>query len=128
MHLAVKHIHERFLPDKAIDVIDEAGAFVRLQKQAENHVESGVDSNRSIDAVANDKLSNQPVVDEDALVDDLDVSHAADGVVEPEAMLSEADNQVIDAAQQGGQVVIDVPQIEYIIKNCAHPAKISLNG
>ena len=119
VHLAVKHIHERFLPDKAIDVIDEAGAFVRLQKQAENHVESGVDSNQSTDAVANDKLSNQPVVDEDALVDDLDVSHAADGVVEPEAMLSEADNQVIDAAQQGGQVVIDVPQIEYIISKIA---------
>ena len=119
VNLAVKHIHERFLPDKAIDVIDEAGAFVRLQKQAENHVESGVDSNQSIDAVANDKLSNQPVVDEDALVDDLDVSHAADGVVEPEAMLSEADNKIIDAAQQDGEVVIDVPQIEYIISKIA---------
>ena len=119
VHLAVKHIHERFLPDKAIDVIDEAGAFVRLQKQAENQVESTVDSNQSTDNVANDKLSNQPVVDEDALVDDLDVSHAADGVVEPEAMLSEADNKVIDAAQQGGQVVIDVPQIEYIISKIA---------
>lgn len=119
VHLAVKHIHERFLPDKAIDVIDEAGAFVRLQKQAENQVESSVDSNQSTDTVANDKLSNQPVVDEDALVDDLDISHAADGVVEPEAMLSEADNQVIDAAQHGGQVVIDVPQIEYIISKIA---------
>ena len=119
VHLAVKHIHERFLPDKAIDVIDEAGAFVRLQKQAEIQVESSVDSNQSTDAVANDKLSNQPVVDEDALVDDLDVSHAADGVVEPEAMLSEADNKVIDAAQQDGEVVIDVPQIEYIISKIA---------
>ena len=119
VHLAVKHIHERFLPDKAIDVIDEAGAFVRLQKQAENQLESSVDSNQSIDGVANDKLSNQPVVDEDALVDDLDVSHAADGVVEPEAMLSEADNKVIDAAQQDGEVVIDVPQIEYIISKIA---------
>ena len=119
VHLAVKHIHERFLPDKAIDVIDEAGAFVRLQKQAENQVESSVDSNQSVDAVANDKLSNQPVVDEDALVDDLDASHAADGVVEPEAMLSEADNKVIDAAQQNGEVVIDVPQIEYIISKIA---------
>lgn len=119
VHLAVKHIHERFLPDKAIDVIDEAGAFVRLQKQAEIQVESSVDSNQSTDAVANDKLSNQPVVDEDALVDDLDASHAADGVVEPEAMLSEADNKVIDAAQQDGEVVIDVPQIEYIISKIA---------
>ena len=33
VNLSVKHIHERFLPDKAIDVIDEAGAFVRLQQQ-----------------------------------------------------------------------------------------------
>ena len=29
--LADKHLHDRFLPDKAIDVIDEAGAAVRLQ-------------------------------------------------------------------------------------------------
>ncbi len=29
--LADKHINDRFLPDKAIDVIDEAGAFQRLQ-------------------------------------------------------------------------------------------------
>ncbi|MDN6275160.1 ATP-dependent Clp protease ATP-binding subunit ClpA [Psychrobacter sp.] len=30
VHLSAKHIHERFLPDKAIDVIDEAGAYKRL--------------------------------------------------------------------------------------------------
>ncbi|HEY4713514.1 MAG TPA: AAA family ATPase, partial [Aquirhabdus sp.] len=29
--LAAKYIQERFLPDKAIDVVDEAGAFQRLQ-------------------------------------------------------------------------------------------------
>lgn len=29
--LSAKHIHERFLPDKAIDVIDEAGSFCRLK-------------------------------------------------------------------------------------------------
>ncbi|GMV91774.1 MAG: ATPase AAA [Candidatus Hydrogenedentota bacterium] len=29
--LSAKHINDRFLPDKAIDVIDEAGASVRLQ-------------------------------------------------------------------------------------------------
>lgn len=28
--LSAKHVHERFLPDKAIDVIDEAGAYKRL--------------------------------------------------------------------------------------------------
>lgn len=34
--LSAKHIHERFLPDKAIDVIDEAGAFCRL-KSSQSH-------------------------------------------------------------------------------------------
>src|SRR5439155_16612199 len=29
--LAAKHVHDRFLPDKAIDVIDEAGAAARSQ-------------------------------------------------------------------------------------------------
>ena len=31
VELATRHINERFLPDKAIDVIDEAGASLRLQ-------------------------------------------------------------------------------------------------
>ncbi|MFA9204123.1 MAG: AAA family ATPase, partial [Flavobacteriales bacterium] len=33
--LSAKHIQERFLPDKAIDVVDEAGAYQRLQPATE---------------------------------------------------------------------------------------------
>jgi ATP-dependent Clp protease ATP-binding subunit ClpA len=33
--LAAKHINERFLPDKAIDVLDETGALDRLRPEAE---------------------------------------------------------------------------------------------
>ena len=33
--LAAKHINERFLPDKAIDVLDEAGARQRIRPEAE---------------------------------------------------------------------------------------------
>jgi ATP-dependent Clp protease ATP-binding subunit ClpA len=33
--LAAKHVNERFLPDKAIDVIDEAGAATRLAPEAQ---------------------------------------------------------------------------------------------
>ncbi|MCP4617698.1 MAG: ATP-dependent Clp protease ATP-binding subunit ClpA, partial [Bradyrhizobium sp.] len=33
--LAARHINDRFLPDKAIDVIDEAGASVRLDSPGE---------------------------------------------------------------------------------------------
>jgi ATP-dependent Clp protease ATP-binding subunit ClpA len=32
--LSAKHINDRYLPDKAIDVIDEAGAFIRLSGSA----------------------------------------------------------------------------------------------
>lgn len=35
VELSSKYINDRFLPDKAIDVIDEAGAFVRLEKYKE---------------------------------------------------------------------------------------------
>lgn len=38
--LSVKHLHERFLPDKAIDVIDEAGAYLRLNPKNEQMVDS----------------------------------------------------------------------------------------
>ncbi|MDT7809223.1 MAG: ATP-dependent Clp protease ATP-binding subunit ClpA [Acidobacteriota bacterium] len=40
--LAAKHIHDRFLPDKAIDVIDEVGAMVKLMTAAERPAEIGV--------------------------------------------------------------------------------------
>jgi ATP-dependent Clp protease ATP-binding subunit ClpA len=35
VELSAKHIHDRHLPDKAIDVIDEAGANCRLQPEGE---------------------------------------------------------------------------------------------
>jgi ATP-dependent Clp protease ATP-binding subunit ClpA len=40
--LAVRHIGDRFLPDKAIDVMDEAGAAVRLRPQSKRRKTVGV--------------------------------------------------------------------------------------
>ncbi|MCK7514134.1 MAG: hypothetical protein MZV70_65730 [Desulfobacterales bacterium] len=34
VELSAKYINDRYLPDKAIDVMDEAGAFVRLSGAA----------------------------------------------------------------------------------------------
>ena len=34
MNLSAKYINERYLPDKAIDVIDEAGVLLRLSRIA----------------------------------------------------------------------------------------------
>lgn len=38
VRLSKRHIHERFLPDKAIDVIDEAGASARLDRTDEQEI------------------------------------------------------------------------------------------
>lgn len=40
--LAARHINDRFLPDKAIDVIDEAGAYQRLQPDSKRKKTIGV--------------------------------------------------------------------------------------
>src|SRR5436309_14505011 len=40
--LSAKHIHDRFLPDKAIDVIDEVGSMVKLMPAEERPAEVGV--------------------------------------------------------------------------------------
>ena len=121
VQLAVKHIHERFLPDKAIDVIDEAGAFVRLQRQAANDTADEITADTALSkAAVPTKQSNQPVVDEASTVDSKsDDSDTEDGTVKAEDILSAADSQVIESAQQDGNVVIDVPQIEYIVSKIA---------
>lgn len=41
VRLSVRYLPGRFLPDKAVDLIDEAGAAARMQKE-QNHVSSGV--------------------------------------------------------------------------------------
>ena len=46
--LAARHINDRQLPDKAIDVIDEAGASLRLQEDSEEGAEVSVELIESI--------------------------------------------------------------------------------
>ena len=46
--LADRHINERFMPDKAIDVIDEAGAFERLQPEDKRKKVIDVDEVESV--------------------------------------------------------------------------------
>ncbi|MDR2825449.1 MAG: ATP-dependent Clp protease ATP-binding subunit, partial [Deltaproteobacteria bacterium] len=53
--LSVRHLPDRLLPDKAIDVIDEAGAYQRLHRHILNRVGSSSDKNSS----KNSSLLNQ---------------------------------------------------------------------
>jgi ATP-dependent Clp protease ATP-binding subunit ClpA len=41
--LSAKHVHDRFLPDKAIDVIDEAGAAAQVKPESTEPVTIGTD-------------------------------------------------------------------------------------
>ena len=43
VELSAKYINERFLPDKAIDIIDEAGAAQRIKQPAQRlaHIDKG---------------------------------------------------------------------------------------
>jgi ATP-dependent Clp protease ATP-binding subunit ClpA len=41
--LSAKHVHDRFLPDKAIDVIDEAGAAAQVAPESEEPTRIGTD-------------------------------------------------------------------------------------
>ena len=56
--LARRHLNDRFLPDKAIDVIDEAGAAVRLRPAARSARRCGV---RDVEAVVA-RMANIPAV------------------------------------------------------------------
>lgn len=57
IELSVKHIHGKLLPDKAIDVLDEAGAFVRLKSPANEVVQ--IDETLIEEVVA--KMTGLPV-------------------------------------------------------------------
>ena len=50
--LSAKHINDRFLPDKAIDVIDEAGAYVRLLPASTKKTIRPADIERVVSLVA----------------------------------------------------------------------------
>ena len=50
--LSAKHINDRFLPDKAIDVMDEAGAWIRLSGQSHRKKIQPVDIEKIISKIA----------------------------------------------------------------------------
>ncbi len=56
--LSVRHLNDRFLPDKAIDVLDETGAAVRLRPAARRRKTVGV---RDVEEVVS-RMANIPTV------------------------------------------------------------------
>ncbi len=66
--LSIRHVNDRFLPDKAIDVMDEAGASVRLRPTSRKRRSVGVrDIERTVARMARVPLETSIAADADRL-------------------------------------------------------------
>ena len=68
-NLSAKHINDRFLPDKAIDVIDEAGSMVRLRPGVKRKTVNPQDIERVVSSIARVPLERMTSTDKDKLRD-----------------------------------------------------------
>lgn len=112
VQLSAKHIHERFLPDKAIDVIDEAGAYQRLDKSV---------------AIGAEKANADATIEETNEVVSSDTSADKTEVVSGEVITDPKKDSNVKSDEDGttndkdvtDKVVINVEQIEAIIAKLA---------
>lgn len=104
VELSAKHVHERFLPDKAIDVIDEAGAYKRL---------GVVSDTQNIDEEI--KAENELLADLGEETPDIDSTAEDLAFTEP----SFDDQEKGKAKAQAAPVVIGVSDIEAIVAKLA---------
>ncbi|WP_413772374.1 AAA family ATPase [Psychrobacter sp. FDAARGOS_221] len=129
VQLSAKHIHERFLPDKAIDVIDEAGAYKRLGITPD--AEQVADEDQLISDISSTDYTAEIDADDSGLDNDADANTSSlDDSVEAESTQKETTeaehgSENNDAAQEEQQTeapaptVIDVEDIEAIISKLA---------
>lgn len=123
VQLSAKHIHERFLPDKAIDVIDEAGAYKRLGIVADL---DDIDAEESFIANLEQDFDAQIDADEEGLGgdaddDSFDETRTANEMQE-EANTAKADDKANGSKKSKGKrapIKIDVADIEAIIAKLA---------
>ncbi|WP_352338145.1 AAA family ATPase [Psychrobacter sp. 16-MNA-CIBAN-0192] len=113
VQLSAKHIHERFLPDKAIDVIDEAGAYKRLGVVPDADDINAEDALiEDLEQVLNgDELTDIDVDIDNEMQDEVDAAKAKDK--------SKTDNDTRKAKKQKPPMKIDVVDIEAIVAKLA---------
>ncbi|OOR87845.1 ATP-dependent Clp protease ATP-binding subunit ClpA [Moraxella caviae] len=108
VELSARYIHERFLPDKAIDVLDEAGANLRLSLGMLEPSSDELNSDKS-----NSDKSNSDKVNSD--------KSNADAQTQP-ADEQSADNQPTDNKPTNEKTdlpVVDLAQIENVVAKIA---------
>lgn len=122
VELSSKHIHERFLPDKAIDVIDEAGAYKRLgvipDAKDINAEESFIaDINEEIDDTDYDVASIESTLNDN---DNEMQSEAATAKASDKAKRADGDyGDNLQSAKNKPPMKIDVADIEAIVAKLA---------
>ncbi|MGP5174781.1 ATP-dependent Clp protease ATP-binding subunit ClpA [Psychrobacter immobilis] len=119
VQLSAKHIHERFLPDKAIDVIDEAGAYKRLGVIPDA---DDIDAEESFIADIEQDFDAQI----DADVEGLDGDTYSDSEMQDEAETAKANDRAKSfsesksaKAKKNPPMKIDVADIEAIVAKLA---------
>ena len=117
VQLSAKHIHERFLPDKAIDVIDEAGAYKRLGVVADA---DDIEAEESFIADIEQEFDAQIDTDIDGLDSDTD----SDNEMQEEADIAKANDLAKSSVNKKAKgkrapIKIDVADIEAIVAKLA---------
>ena len=117
VQLSAKHIHERFLPDKAIDVIDEAGAYKRLGVVADA---DDIEAEESFIADIEQEFDAQIEAD----IHGLDSDTYSDNEMQDEADVAKANDRAkssVDKKAKGKRapIKIDVADIEAIVAKLA---------
>ena len=120
VQLSAKHIHERFLPDKAIDVIDEAGAYKRLGVIPDA---DDIDAEESFIADLEQDFDAQIDADEEDFdgvthseIDSNEMQDEADTAKVSDRVQSSKDSK---AAKKRPPMKIDVADIEAIVAKLA---------
>ena len=117
VQLSAKHIHERFLPDKAIDVIDEAGAYKRLGVVADA---DDIEAEESFIADIEQEFDAQIEAD----IDGLDSDTYSDNEMQDEADIAKANDLAKSSVNKKAKgkrapIKIDVADIEAIVAKLA---------
>ncbi|SLJ85145.1 ATP-dependent Clp protease ATP-binding subunit ClpA [Psychrobacter sp. DAB_AL43B] len=120
--LSAKHIHERFLPDKAIDVIDEAGAYKRLGIVADT---DDIEAEESFIANLEQDFDAQIDADDEGIDSDIDnLDSEATNEMQDEANLAKENDRAKSAEHKKAKakrapIKIDVADIEAIVAKLA---------
>ena len=121
VQLSAKHIHERFLPDKAIDVIDEAGAYKRLGIVADA---DDIEAEESFIADIEQDFDAQIEADEEGFDNFDDIGSESANEMQDETNLAKENDRAKStdpktAKAKRAPIKIDVADIEAIVAKLA---------